>query len=251
MFTQLYKNKRAIWYPINETEETKGTILFLPGFPKYPSHSDFIDFFKKEKYNILVPMYSGTFDSGGKFSIKNAVIDAKFWYDFLEKKVVQYGPHKTKTVEQSELILFSSSFGGLIAGLALKKYSLPKIKKSIFVSPLWDMTAYRNNTLSLQTARETSEIMSFAYPFSYRFENKKRFFDEIKGLSPISDISKPFIDQEKQFVVFCGKEDKITPVTMAETLVKEPKNSKLHIIGGGHSSKIEWGKFIKLIKEII
>lgn len=251
MFTQLYKNKRAIWYPVTKTAETKGAILFLPGFPKYPGHSEFIDFFKKEKYCVLVPMYSGTFDSIGKFSIKNAIEDTKIWYDFLEKGIVQYGPRKTQTIKHHKLVLFSSSFGGLIAGLALKKYSLPKIKKCVFVSPLWDMTAYKNNVFNLQIARETSEIMSFAYPFSYRFKNKQHFFNEIKGLIPIPDMNRSFVDQKKHFVIFCGNEDKVTPITMAETLAKKQKNFKLHIIGGGHSSKIEWGKFKKLTKEII
>lgn len=251
MFTQLYKNKRALWYPVTEIEKTKGTILFLPGFPKYPSHSDFIEFFKKEKYSVLVPMYSGTFDSNGKFSIKNAIADTKLWYDFLEKEIVQYGPHKTQHLKHRELVLFSSSFGGLIAGLSLKKYSLPKIKKSIFVSPLWDMPTYKNNISNLEVADETSEIMNFAYPFSYRFENKQRFFNEIKGLVPISDMDRAFVDQKKHFVIFCGDKDKVTPVTMSEALSKSHKNSKINIIGGGHSSKIEWKKFIKLTKEII
>ena len=251
MFTQLYKNKRAIWYPVAETAKAKGAILFLPGFPKYPGHSDFIDFFKKEKYCVLVPMYSGTFDSGDKFSIRNAVADTKLWYDFLEKEIIQYGPRKTENIKHRKIILFSSSFGGLIAGLALKKYSLPKIKKCIFVSPLWGMTAYKNNALNLQIANETSEIMSFAYPLSYRFENKELFFNEIKGLISISDMSKLFVDKKKHFAVFCGKEDNVTPVAMAETLAKSHKNSEIAIIGGGHSSKIEWKKFIKLTKEII
>lgn len=251
MFTQLYKNKRAIWHPAAETAKSKGVILFLPGFPKYPGHSEFIDFFKKEKYCVLVPMYSGTFDSDDKFSIKNTVEDVGLWYDFLEKEIIQYGPHKKETVNHRKIILFSSSFGGLVAGLVLKRYSLPKINKCIFVSPLWDMPTHKNNSLNIKIARETSEIMSFAYPFSYRFEDKKSFFNEIKGIISIPDMNKSFIDQKKQFVIFCGNDDKVTPATMAEALAKSHNNSKLHIISGGHSSKIEWRKFIKLVKEII
>lgn len=251
MFTQLRKNKRAIWYPSDITKKVKGTVLFLPGFPKYPEHSKFIDFLNKEQYNVLTLIYSGTFDSYGKFSIENAVSDVKFWYEFIAKEFIQYGPYKTKKIKHKEIIIFATSFGGLIASLALKKFNFTKINKCIFISPLWDMTTYKDNKLNLQTADEISEIMSFAYPFSYRFKSKKYFFEQIKGKISISDMNKKFIDQHKKHIIFCGKADKVTPSTMSQTLSNQHKNTKLHIIDGGHSSKIEWEQFKKLIKKVI
>jgi alpha-beta hydrolase superfamily lysophospholipase len=251
MFTQSHKNKRAIWYPAAEVKKTKGTILFLPGFPKYPSQSEFITFFNKEEYNVLVVLYSGTFDSDGKFSIENSVQDVNFWYDFLGKEIIQYGPTKTQKIKHKRIIMFSTSFGGLIAGLALKKYVFSKIKKCIFVSPLWDMVAYKDNKLNLKIADETSKIMSFAYPFSYRFENKKHFFEQIKGLIPITSMDKQFVDQQKNYIVFCGREDKVTPPMMSKALISNYKNSKLYILNGGHSSKIDLKKFIKSTKKNI
>jgi DNA-binding transcriptional MerR regulator len=251
MFTQLNENKRAIWYPVNTTKEIKGTILFLPGFPKYPGCSEFIDFFNKEQYNVLTLMYSGTFDSHGKFSIENAVQDVKSWYQFLNKEIIQYGPHKTEKVKHKEIILFATSFGGLIAGLSLKKFIFPKINKAIFISPLWNMVAYKNNESNLQISDETSEIMSFAYPFSYRFKNKKQFFGQIKGEVLIPGIDKRFINRNIKHIIFCGRADKVTPVAMSKALEDEHQNSKLYIIDGGHSSKIEWKQFNKLIKEVI
>lgn len=251
MFTQLYNNKRAIWYPANTTKEIKGTILFLPGFPKYPGRSEFVDFLNKKQYNVLAVMYSGTFDSQGKFSIENAVRDVKFWYEFLNEEIIQYGPHKTEKVKHKEIIIFATSFGGLIAGLSLKKFIFPKINKSIFISPLWNMVAYKDDKSNLQIADETSEIMSFAYPFSYQFKNKKYFFGQIKGEITIPNINKKFINRNIKHIIFCGRADKVTPVAMSESLKNEYQNSKLYIIGGGHSSKIEWEQFNKLIKEVI
>lgn len=251
MFTQLHKNKRATWYPVAEVKKVKGTILFVPGFPKYPGNSEFIKFFNEELYNVLTLMYGGTFDSSGKFSIENAIRDIKLWYEFLEEEIIQYGPHKKQKIKHQKIILFSTSFGGLIAGLSLKKFTFPRIKKCIFVSPLWNMAAYKDNKLNLQIANETSEIMSFAYPFSYRFKNKKQFFEQLKGLVPIPSMDKQFIDQQKKHIIFCGEEDEVTPIAMSKMLANTYKNSKLHIIGGGHSSKIEWKKFIKLTKEVI
>jgi len=251
IFTQVYKNKRALWYPAAKTKGTKGVILFLPGFPKYPGYSEFISFFKGENYNTLVPMYSGTFDSAGKFSVESAVADVKIWYDFLKKNIIHYGPDKIQIIKKQNIILFSLSFGGLIAGLALKKFSFSKIKKCIFVSPLWDMASYKNNKSSIHIANETSKIVSFAYPFSYRFENKQRFFSQIKGSIAYPDMNKPFIDSNKMYLMFCGKTDKVTPVAMTKSLAKMHKKNKLFIVEGGHASKIELGKIISIIKKNI
>lgn len=251
MFTQLKENRRTIWYPSDTTKKIKGTVLFLPGFPKYPGYSEFINFLNKEQYNVLTVMYSGTFDSGKKFSIEDAIQDVKFWYEFLEKGFIQYGPHKTEGVKHKEIIIFATSFGGLIAGLALKKFNFSKINKCIFISPLWNMVSYKDNKSNLQIADETSEIMSFAYPFSYRFKNKKRFFGQIKGEIIIPDMDKKFINRNIKHIIFCGRADKVTPAAMSKALEDEHQNSKRHIIDGGHSSKIEWKQFNKLIKEII
>lgn len=251
MFTQLVKNKRAIWYPSNGLKEPKGTVLFLPGLPKYPGRSEFIEFLNNNDYNVLTIMYSGTFDSQGDFSIENSAKDVKLWYDFLIKGYVQYGPHKKVKVRHREILVFATSFGGLIAGLALKRFYFPKISKSIFVSPLWDMVTYKNSKINLLIAEETSEIMSFAYPSSYRFGNKKIFFEQIKGKVLIAGINKKFKDHNKQHIIFCGNADKVTPVSMSEKLASEHINSKTNIIGGGHSSKIQWSRFSRLIKDVI
>lgn len=103
----------------------------------------------------------------------------------------------------------------------------------------------------MRIADKTSEIMSFAYSFSYRFKNKKKFFGQIKGEVLISGIDNKFINRNIKHIIFCGRADKVTLVTMSKVLKNEHRNSKLYILDGGHLSKIEWKQFNKLIKEFI
>jgi len=64
-------------------------------------------------------------------------------------------------------------------------------------------------------------------------------------------MDKKFINQNIKHTIFCGEADKVTPVAMSKALEDEHQNSKRYIIDGGHSSKIEWKQFNKLIKEVI
>ncbi len=250
MFTQVAQNKRALWYPSPKTNAFRKVVLFIPGFPKYPGRSEFINFFAEIGFDVLVPMYSGTFESGGKFSIERSVDDVKIWYNFLKKKVFFKSPTKKKKINIKEIILFSSSFGCLVAGLALKKFSFSKIKKCVFVSPLWDMSSHGKNKLIKERAKKTLELMNFSFPFSYRFANKSNFFSKIIGTYNIKGINKSFVDDTKHFYVFCGKNDTVTPITMSKALAKEYVNSTLYILDGGHSSKIDLKKFKKITKQI-
>lgn len=251
MFTQIYKNKRALLYK-PPTCDTIKVILFVPGFPKYPGKSDdFVNFFLNRGYHVLVPMYSGTFDSGGTFSIDHAVQDVRKWYDFLTEGVICYGEKNCENISFSEIVLVSLSFGGLVAGLTLKKYRLPQIRKCIFISPLWNVEKFKKNTLHIQKADDAFRFMEFAYPFSYRFHNKKLFFDYIKGTKSISGAHSDFQDIEKDVLIFVGKDDYVTPKEMAKALTDTYDKSDLHVIDGGHASRIDQKAFTKIISQFL
>jgi hypothetical protein len=93
-------------------------------------------------------------------------------------------------------------------------------------------------------------MINFSYPRSYRFVNKSDFFSQISGVHNVYQKSKDFLDHSKLFYVFCGKEDKTTPVAMSKALIKEYENSKLYILDGGHSSRIDLNRFKKITKHI-
>jgi len=248
MFTQVTNGRRALWYPAaRNAGDARTFILFLPGFPKYPSKSKFMDIFLGLGYDVLVPMYSGTFDSDGSFSIEESVEDANLWHTFLKKGTLFTSPEEKGGLQINEMIIFSSSFGSLVAGLAMKKHSFASVHKCYFVSPLWDMPTYKLENTQSNQASETARLMDFSYPHSYRFEDKKDFFKKLSGTLEMAGTNEKFLDGTKEFHIFSGEQDQITPLSMAEALANEHASSNLYKLDGGHSSKIDMDK----LKEII
>ena len=247
MITQIKGKKRALLFPAKSDK----FVLFLTGFPKYPATNNFIDFLVSQNYNVLCPLYSGTFDSFGDFSMFNCVEDVKEWYDFINDEKYFIGPKRPQqTIKPSQIIFFSHSFGSYILDLALRKYDFDKVGKTIFVSPL-NSPKIHQNELSLSIAKTTSELVSRNYPLSYRFNDKDEFFDEISGIT-INPLSIEKIKSNNlKSLVLVGKDDEVTPKKMAESLAKSYKGCNLEIIKGGHSSAIDFAEASEIINEFI
>lgn len=247
MMTQVEKNKRALLFPANSEKFA----LFLTGFPKYPGSNKFIDFLNNQNYNILCPLYSGTFDSDGLFSVDFCVNDIKFWYDFVTAGKFFLGTQMPqKAINPSEIIIFSHSFGSYILDLSLRKYDFGQIKKAIFLSPLSNPNKHQSEATS-EIAKTTRDIVERSYPFSYRFENIEDFFNELSGKKP-NPLSFEKIKQNNlEALILSGKDDKTTPGEMAKSLTKDYKFGRLEIIEGGHSSGIDLKQATDLIGEFL
>lgn len=251
MRTQVLNGKRALWYPTKkDAGEPRKLVLFLPGFPKYPGMSKFAEMFLELGYDVLSPMYSGTFDSDGSFSIEKSVEDANFWHAYLQTGTFSVSPEEKESINVSETTLFSSSFGSLVAGLALKKYIFEAVSKCVFVSPLWDMSAYKLEEAQRNQADETSRLMDFSYPHSYRFADKEDFFKKLTGAIEIDGIDEDFLDEAKEFHIFAGNQDAITPPAMAAALNASYVSSQLYSLEGGHSSRIDIGAFKEIMTRV-
>jgi pimeloyl-ACP methyl ester carboxylesterase len=89
------------------------------------------------------------------------------------------------------------------------------------------------------------------YPLSYRFGNKSEFFGEIAGdvINPLS--SEKIKSSKLKALVLVGDQDQVTPKEMATSLAQDYPGSTLKIIGGGHSSSIDFVAASKLIEEFI
>ena len=156
-------------------------------------------------------------------------------------------PGKRESFNIDGVIIFSSSFGGLIASLALKKYPFESVRKCFFVSPLWDIPTYKlEETQNIQVS-ETSRLVDFSYPHSYRFKDKEDFFRKLKGALNVDGMNEKFLDETKEFHIFSGKQDTVTPLAMAEALAASHASSHLYALNGGHSSRIDIEKFKEIL----
>lgn len=248
MFTQLEQNRRALWFPaLGRGGKHNKTVLFLAGIPSYPKHSDMIKTLQSLGCNVLMPIYSGTFDSTGKFSIANAINDVDRWYHYLLRQLISTTPNTRHRVRTGEIILFGSSFGALIGGLSLRKFMFPRMKRAVFTSPLWNMTQYHSQRWHRQIVNQTEELLNFAYPNSYRFKSTREFFFQIKGESPLTLMRRPVRDRSKLITVISGVNDKVTPKKMAESFALSSAGT-LFLIPGGHGRSLETKPFIGLLR---
>jgi len=247
MITQIKGKKRALLFPAQSDKFA----LFLTGFPKYPAANNFIDFLVSQNYNVLCPLYSGTFDSFGDFSIASCIQDVKDWHDFINQGEYFFGPRKPQqTIKPSEIIFCSQSFGSYVMDLALRKYDFGKIKKAIFLSPLNKPHLHQNKD-SLNTAKTTYDLIERNYPFSYRFKNKEAFFNEINGKKNNPLSAKKIQSAQISALMLVGENDEVTPKEMAIGQVKDYKQSILKVINGGHASAIDFKEATKIINEFL
>lgn len=247
MITQIKGKKRALLFPAKSDK----FVLFLTGFPKYPSNNVFMDLLVSQGYNVLCPLYSGTFDSFGYFSVSNSINDAKDWYDFINRGEYFLGPKKPREIiKPSEILFFSHSFGSYILDLALRKYNFDKIKKAVFLSPLNKPNIHRDESSS-NNIKATRDMIVRNYPLSYRFENEIKFFDEIGGKKINSLSVKKIKSFDISLLIIVGKNDEITPKEMAEYLAKDYPQCKFKVVNGEHSSAIDFKQASKLLKAFL
>lgn len=247
MITQVSGKRRALLFQGSSNK----VILFLSGFPKYPSSNKFIDYFKKNNYNVLCPIYSGTFDSYGKFNILNCSEDVRAWYEYILRGEFFIGSEKNLLkISSKNVIVFSHSFGSYILDIALRRYNLEKITKAVFLSSLFMPYVHKSAT-SAKVAKLTEEGVERNFPISYRFENKNKFFNEVSGKLENKLTQKKLKTIIKKSLIIVGKDDNTTSPEMAKHLAREYPNSNLQIINGGHSSKIDIDKACALIDDLL
>jgi hypothetical protein len=243
MFIQKKGDKRAILYPASSNK----VILYIGGFPKYPSKNNVIEFANKKNYNVLHVLYSGSFDSGGKFSINQSIADINTWYKYIKKGELFVGlDKKPQVIKPKEIIILSNSYGSYVTDLALRCYTFNLIKKCIFLSPLFRPYQFKDNN-SIKIAKKTQKILKRSYPYTYRFDNLTSFFKLINGENSHPISHKTVKTRTKKTVTITGKDDIITPQDMAKQLASEYPNSSLNIIKGGHSSHLNHKQLINLL----
>jgi len=247
MITQVKGNKRALLFPGSSDK----SILFMTGFPKYPAKSELIDKLCNYGFNVIMPLYTGTFDSSGYFSIKNSVNDVFEWHDYLKKGNLNMGiDNKIKKISSNHISIFSQSYGSYIVDLAFRNYELSNIEKAIFLSPLHKPYLFKNKE-SDKVATFVNEIVKVSYPLSYRFNDMKKFMSEIKGEKINNTTKLPIKTKIKNPLIVIGKDDPITPPEMAEKLSMSYSEKNYHEIRGGHGSRIDQKHFDKLLKKYL
>ncbi len=94
-------------YFIAQGEEPKPTVLLYHGFPGNEVNFDIAHSIRRNKWNVFVFHYSGSFGSEGEYSWKNCIEDSQTAIDFLKNC-----DHKIYRNDPNKIVLIGHSLGG-------------------------------------------------------------------------------------------------------------------------------------------
>ena len=154
----------------------------MPGLPSYPKASRLAEHFFEKGYDILSPMYPGSFDSAGDFSLESSVSAVKIRYDYiLAGKFLEYMPHGFEK-HYDEVLLMGDSYGAFVLGLGLMNETFPKVRKALLFYPVRNPKNYQNNETRQELCKEEEYLMPHGFPFTYRIGNRdKRVAQNYRG----------------------------------------------------------------------
>lgn len=210
-----------------------GNIIFAPGLPQYiDKYHPLVQQIERLKYNLFVPHYPGTHDSGGELNIvgsANAIANTiqlvKKGYTnelFNDKKIAW---------KNTNFYALGFSFGAL--PLLIQKEPIDKIA---VICPFVSMEFHKNQDYKSENISKTLDFLSRAYKNTYRF-NKPKLLDELASTKLPKD--------DKNITVIFAEDDESIPFQEIQYLsqlyhcdiIKKP---------GTHSLKIDDEIFVKL-----
>ncbi len=158
-------------------------MIILPDFPCRNSYNRIINLFYGKGYHVFVPRYRGSYQSSGKFLLKNIVDDIIFFVKNLEKgEVKSLSDMKKYNFRLNKKILMANGFGGAIACGAAAKY--PIFSHLMLISPIWDFSSH-NKDGDEEDLQKLSNYVKRAYRNCYRYD-----FDSIvKKITRIKEVN--------------------------------------------------------------
>ncbi len=212
--------------PQRKTKKQK-VIIFCPGMPSSSSKGAVLDFWSKKGFWVFLPRYRGSWESSGSFLKVSPDKDILDVAEGLKKGFSDvYNGQKYK-IENPEIYLFASSFGGAAALLCSGSEI---IKKVIALSPVVDWTK--------ESKKEPIDWLALfvkeAFGEAYRFSKKDwRKLQTGKFYNPVYEIGK--IKKDKVFIIH-AKDDDVVLFGPVKNFTKKLGCKSLFLKKGGHLS---------------
>lgn len=208
---------------------SKKVIVFCAGMPTYPGKGGYEALaihFSKKGYWCFIPRYRGSWESEGEMFKDSPAKDITDVIESISKIFTEAWEGKKFIVENPEIFLFGSSFGGP-AVLLNSKHS--KVKKVICFSPVID---WRTMDKTIEPIPRMNSFVKNAFGMGYRIA-KNGWSKVQKGQFYNPMTEQDSIDTSK-CLVFHAKDD---DVVLSDPLVdfSTQVGLKTHIVKtGGH-----------------
>ena len=205
----------------------KGNIVLGCGLPQYiDKYHPFVAQITGLGYNLFVPRYQGTFESGGDFNILSSkqTIEDSIGLVLTGKTIEFFDQREIIWDKNAPLYIIGFSYGSLPVLLSSNK----RIAKTILICPFIDIHFHLENT-SGENIKDTLSFLERAYPNLYRLNTNQ-------VVENLLDITLP--DQKENLIIVIGTNDTSIPKEEIDLLSHTYPNARFLKENGGHSIKI-------------
>lgn len=196
------------------------TVIFTHGFPGNERNLDLAQALRRGGFNALFFHYRGAWGSEGEYNVKNAVIDTKAVFDYLQSEVNNADLH----IDSNKISIIGHSVGGFIA---LKAGQLNKeLKCTVALAPgnLYETTKRFHDRdddgspISLPDALGTPQVSLNGYSIADVFRSvieTPAYFDLASSMDLFED---------RPLMIVAGEYDQTTTIETIEPFVEAAKN---------------------------
>lgn len=220
------KNKIIAEFVLPAKQSNK-VIIICGGIFSYPAKKELMFFLSQKGYWVFVPRYRGSWESDGLFLDRSPHLDIIDVIDSLSTGFIDLWNNKKYKIQNPEVYLIGSSFGGPAVILASTD---KRVKKAVAFSPVIDWRVESK----LEPLDWLAEFGKIAFGNGYRFKQKD--WNKLKNgkfYNPQAIVSK--LDKNKIYIIH-AKDDKVVCINPAIKFAKM-LGCKITILKkGGHLS---------------
>lgn len=225
-------------------KQSNKVIIFCGGMPTLPGNKRAHLLASKKGYWSFFPRYRGTWESGGQFLQEEPTKDILDVIDGIQRSFVSLWDGEEHNINNPEIVVIGSSFGGPAAMLLSKD---KRVKKVVCISPAVDWRVEGED----EPLDWLGDTVKKAFGQGYRFDdsNWKKLSD---GTFYNPAGQKENIDGSKVMIMH-AKDDTIAPPEPVEEFARDVGCKLIMMKKGGHlgvRSIFSWRIFRRIYKFI-
>lgn len=231
-------------------------VLLLPGLPMSTNVHGLIQTLVDTGAIVYYPYFSGSFDSGGKFSASSSIKDVSTLHFLtqMKKHIELYFGKEINLGVSTETILIGMSYSAAIALLGNSNlYQRIVLLSPAFLFDPKDIGGNEGETFHEQM-KSLLGLLKSAHPYTYRTGLFSDLNDFLLGKKVRKkEITHALNDLSFPTMIVHGTRDSSIPVTITKSLEKEVSNSHIswNYVDAGHSISSYGTEALSLIRDFV
>ncbi len=207
------------------------TVIILPGLPMSLGKNPIYNSLVNSGFLVILPQYSGSYDSSGFFEFKKCVKDVKKIIELAKKDSInELYFNKNISIKNKKISMIATSFGGSVAVCA-NKY-LSEIDSLVLLSPVIEYNQKKISNLKKDFDFKSQmnglfNLIRSGYKFTYRIKKYNIFKKDMFGIGlckPIDFFKKISIPT----LVIHGQKDTSVPFDITQKIQNSFKNDLIN-----------------------